>query len=192
MSLLKSNSVQIGQSVTATNNFTLSVPSSPDGTIKLARGNSGATTADVLNVASDGRLSFNKPPIGSIIQVVGYSFTGSSSTTSGSYVDTFMSGAITPSSNTSKILVGISSQGLRSGTAIMSANIVRGSTQVCEWAYVQQSEWETFGFQYLDSPASSSSITYKVQMKAYSGSGTVYFGTGDPFVSTLILQEVCA
>lgn len=57
MSLLKSNSVQIGQSATATNNFTLSVPSSPDGTIKLARGNSGATTADILSVNASGVIT---------------------------------------------------------------------------------------------------------------------------------------
>jgi len=56
MSLLKSNSVQIGQSATATQNFTLSVPSSPDGTIKLARGNSGATTADILSVDLSGNV----------------------------------------------------------------------------------------------------------------------------------------
>lgn len=57
MSLLKANSVQIGQSSTATNNFTLSVPASPDGTIKLARGNSGATTADVLTVNASGAIT---------------------------------------------------------------------------------------------------------------------------------------
>ena len=57
MSLLKANSVQIGQSSTATQNFTLSVPSSPDGTIKLARGNSGATTADVLSVNASGVIT---------------------------------------------------------------------------------------------------------------------------------------
>lgn len=57
MSLLKSNSVQIGQSATATQNFTLSVPSSPDGTIKLARGNSGATTQDILTVNSSGAVT---------------------------------------------------------------------------------------------------------------------------------------
>jgi hypothetical protein len=59
MSLLKANSVQIGQSATGTNNFTLSVPSSPDGTIKLARGNSGATTADILSVSSSGAVTIN-------------------------------------------------------------------------------------------------------------------------------------
>lgn len=57
MSLLKSNSIQIGQSATATNNFTLAVPSSPDGTIKLARGNSGATTADIISVSSAGAIT---------------------------------------------------------------------------------------------------------------------------------------
>lgn len=57
MSLLKANSVQIGQSATATQNFTLSVPSSPDGTIKLARGNSGETTADVLTVNASGAIT---------------------------------------------------------------------------------------------------------------------------------------
>jgi hypothetical protein len=59
MSLLKANSVQIGQSSTATQNFTLSVPSSPDGTIKLARGNSGATTQDILSVNSSGAVTIN-------------------------------------------------------------------------------------------------------------------------------------
>jgi len=62
MSLLKANSVQIGQSTTGTNNFTLSVPSSPDGTIKLARGNSGATTADVFSVNATGSLIVSKQP----------------------------------------------------------------------------------------------------------------------------------
>jgi|694.fasta_scaffold129744_2 hypothetical protein len=57
MSLIKANAVQIGQSPTATQNFTLAVPSSPDGTIKLARGNAGATTQDVLSVDASGNIN---------------------------------------------------------------------------------------------------------------------------------------
>ena len=57
MSLIKANAVQVGQSPTATQNFTLAVPSSPDGTIKLARGNSGATTQDVLSVDASGNIN---------------------------------------------------------------------------------------------------------------------------------------
>jgi hypothetical protein len=57
MSLIKANAVQIGQSGTATQNFTLAVPSSPDGTIKLARGNANATTQDVLSVDASGNIN---------------------------------------------------------------------------------------------------------------------------------------
>jgi hypothetical protein len=57
MSLIKANAVQVGQSNTATQNFTLAVPSSPDGTIKLARGNAGATTQDVLSVDASGNIN---------------------------------------------------------------------------------------------------------------------------------------
>jgi len=58
MSLIKANAIQVGQSPTVTQNFTLEVPSSPDGTIKLARGNAGATTQDVMNVSNAGVVSF--------------------------------------------------------------------------------------------------------------------------------------
>lgn len=57
MSTVKVNNLQIGQSLTATQNFVLSVPVSPDGTIKLARGNQGATTADILTIAADNTVS---------------------------------------------------------------------------------------------------------------------------------------
>ena len=50
MSTLKTNNVQVGQSPTASNNFTLYQPSTPDGTVRLGVGNSGATTGDVMTV----------------------------------------------------------------------------------------------------------------------------------------------
>jgi hypothetical protein len=59
MSTLKTNNVQVGQSVTATNNFTIYQPSTPDGTVRIGVGNSGATTADVASLSSSGNFSFN-------------------------------------------------------------------------------------------------------------------------------------
>jgi hypothetical protein len=59
MSTLKTNNVQVGQSVTATNNFTIYQPDSPDGTVRIGVGNSGATTADVASMSSSGNFSFN-------------------------------------------------------------------------------------------------------------------------------------
>lgn len=58
MSTLKTNNVQVGQSGTATNNFTLYQPSTPDGTVRLGNGNSGSVT-DVASFTSAGVFSFN-------------------------------------------------------------------------------------------------------------------------------------
>lgn len=56
MSTLKTNNVQVGQSVTATNNFTLYQPATPDGTVRLGVGNTGATTLDVITANSAGNV----------------------------------------------------------------------------------------------------------------------------------------
>ena len=45
--------IQLGDSATATNNFMLTAQAA-DGTMKLARGNNGATTQDVLTVSASG------------------------------------------------------------------------------------------------------------------------------------------
>lgn len=57
MSTVKSNALQIGQSVTATNNFTWYQPASPDGTVRLGNGNSGSVS-DVITVGTTGNLTF--------------------------------------------------------------------------------------------------------------------------------------
>ena len=53
MSLLKTNGAQIGQSLTATNNFVWYQPGTPDGTIRLGNGNSGSTADIVVVTATD-------------------------------------------------------------------------------------------------------------------------------------------
>ena len=46
--------VQLGQSGTPANNFAVSVPDTPDGTMKIARGNVGSSTQDILGVDASG------------------------------------------------------------------------------------------------------------------------------------------
>lgn len=49
MSTVKAKNVQIGNdSTTATNNLTIAVPSTQDGSLKVSRGNAGATTKDLI------------------------------------------------------------------------------------------------------------------------------------------------
>ena len=57
MSLLKFIKAQLGISNTPANNFTLDA-SAQDGTMKLSRGNAGATTQDVLVVDAAGKVTF--------------------------------------------------------------------------------------------------------------------------------------
>jgi hypothetical protein len=54
MSTINSKNVQVGTSGIANQNFTLYQPASPDGTVRLGVGNSGATTGDVVTVSSAG------------------------------------------------------------------------------------------------------------------------------------------
>jgi hypothetical protein len=59
MSLIKSIRQQLGMSVTPANNFTWDA-SADNGTAKLARGNAGATTQDVMSVNAAGQVSFEQ------------------------------------------------------------------------------------------------------------------------------------
>jgi hypothetical protein len=55
MSTLKTNAAQIGQSLTATQNFTLYTPTVPDGTVRLGVGNAGSVT-DAVTITSAGNV----------------------------------------------------------------------------------------------------------------------------------------
>lgn len=59
MSTIKANNAQIGQSATATNNMTWYQPATPDGTVRLGVGNSGATTSDAIKVTNTGLVTYN-------------------------------------------------------------------------------------------------------------------------------------
>jgi hypothetical protein len=55
MSTLKTNNVQVGQSLTASNNFTLYQPSTPDGTVRIGNGNVGSVT-DIITLNNSGNV----------------------------------------------------------------------------------------------------------------------------------------
>jgi hypothetical protein len=59
MSLLRAIKAQLGLSVTPANNFTLDA-SADNGTMKLARGNAGATTQDIMTVDANGFANFTR------------------------------------------------------------------------------------------------------------------------------------
>ena len=113
---------------------------------------------------------------GSMLQIVS-SYTASSiTTTSGSPVDTNLSASITPTSSSSKILVLLSTNGYTSRQTSVSFGdmylyIIRGSTQIAASRHGINFGMNTWtdtifgqnGLVYLDSPATTSSTTYKLQ-----------------------------
>ena len=122
---------------------------------------------------------------GHVIQVVHTDYTTYTSTTSTSSVLMFAAGAITPKSTTSKILVEIKLNGMyiAGGTAkYFHINIYRGATSIklCTTTagYLSAGDEPSYGvytnsYSVLDSPSTTSAITYGVYWKVSSGTGTI-------------------
>lgn len=108
------------------------------------------------------------------------------STASTSFTDvTGLSVAITPKNATSLVLVTVSIYTGQTAVALNSFNLLRGSTAIAQPAAdtysasmnasipIVTSGDLTVGLTFLDSPATTSSTTYKIQMKVSSGTGYV-------------------
>jgi len=136
-------------------------------------------------------------PAGSVIQVVQGIKTDTASYADGDWRDTLLSVSITPSLSSSKIFVMYSGQFssvssayniytriTRNGTAIGIADLAgsrpqatSASTRINDGNSYQSS----YGF-FLDAPASTSSLTYKLEVWGQTGGGTFYInrtGAGD-------------
>ena len=161
------------------------------GTIALQNQLSGMTTASLPTVTTD------KLGTGAVLQVVQHRTSSASSTTSSSYVSTGFTGTITPSSTSSKILI--------TGTAIVrngssSGNyqhtIYRGSTNLAPVATRGLAQVTNFGdegdavptLMYLDSPNTTSQITYTWYHKSENGN-TCSFAI-DSSYAQLTLMEI--
>ena len=152
---------------------------------------------------------------GGIIQVKMGTFTDRFTTNSATMVDTGLSVSITPTRADSKILVNVSLGSFANGTGLKRAfmNIVRDSTnvivgdadtghEVTAAVNTRASGYASgtqipLSFMVLDSPSTTSSVTYKVQASIGSDSGNVYLNypeSNDQYgantASTIVAMEV--
>ena len=135
---------------------------------------------------------------GKVLQVVFGSTTTEKVVSSATFVDTGLSAAITPSATSSKILVicEVSSVGKATTNTYVELKLLRDTTDLIVFtkeagadAGTSTNKVGNSGCSYLDSPSSTSSITYKTQMN--SGSGSTYGQTGGSGgVSTMTLMEI--
>ena len=172
------------------------------------------TTSISNNVTIGGNLSVTGSGAGKVLQLIRVVHTSQAATTSGSsaWVSTGLQASITPSSTNSKILVSFehsiyhSLTSVTETSALHAIRIKRGSTVVYNppsnnYPAGGVSGPYEFGLQdtdttkattfynrsrveYLDSPSTTSSITYSTELAAYNGSGVVYSNYQDQYTTT--------
>jgi hypothetical protein len=150
-------------------------------------------------------LTFNnattQASAGVVLQVVGATYSTFGSTTSTTYADTGITVTITPKFATSKILILVDISGVKKA-AFDSAGgfkMQRNSSDlwnindfVC-WNGAAQGNSTHIGAMYLDSPASSSALTYKIQYKTFSASCAFAFNESNTTaLSTITVMEIAA
>ena len=175
---------------------TIDVTKGITGTLPTANGGTGAT-------------SFSP---GKIAQVtVGSTNTTKTVSNDNGWYDTNLTGSITPSASDSKVLVTVS-QYLYCNESIQAdarwgVKIFRDRTQI----YIVNPDsaslglyddnggsssskimGQMFNFTYLDSPSSTSALTYKTQMRATSSSLNGWNAQGGGFYSYITMMEILA
>jgi len=139
-------------------------------------------------------------PTGSVLQVVYGSTTTTVSSSTNTYIDTNLSASITPTSSSSKILVLVNQNGTNkdgSGSVYLALKLLRGSTSIQDIVIADGLSSATlvrFGSisgSYLDSPATTSSTTYKTQFCSLGNQAFVELQNNNA-TSTMILMEIAA
>ncbi len=143
--------------------------------------NGQVLTADSTQVTG---LKFATPAAGGkLLQVVFADNAVTATSTSGTFADTGLTATITPTLNTSKILVILNQEGCfktnaQAATA-MALRLLRGSTTIFNIdesiVYTGDASFatESVGASFLDSPATTSATTYKTQFAAGNSVGSV-------------------
>ena len=174
-----------------------------------------ARTGTTINMESGHKILMP----GSIIQTKSFVLTSTTSSTSTSFVDTGLELAITPSSTTSKILVtgflNVSSSYfktyvllLRGGTTLSVGDAASNRPQIYASTNPGGSDWDSYNvtavpLNFLDSPNTTSSVTYKVDFRPYQHTATTSYVNrsasdrdnadyDERSISVMTLQEIAA
>ena len=170
----------------------------PTGTDTLV----GKATTDTLTNKSiaatqlTGTIAASALPAGSVIQVVQGTYSTSTTNSTTTYADTGLTATITPTRNTSKILVMVvhgengktgTTNGFRS-QLLRGASVITPISEDSGYAAVATTFFNLSGT-YLDSPATTSSTTYKTQFKCTAAASTVTVQYSS-IPSTITLMEI--
>ena len=182
--------------VNAATNVTGTLPV-PNGGTGLASG----TTDQFLKFTGTTTLASAADNAGKVLQIKNLASTASTATSSSSYTATALDLSITPTSSSSKIIIHCSTNtdneaAGRQGEVglwreIGGANnvVIGGNSQAMASYGVGSRIVTSTGFVYMDSPATTSVVRYRVVIKSNTGN-QLLFGAYMGSNSTIILQEV--
>jgi len=138
---------------------------------------------------------------GKVLQVVFGSTSTTATSSSTTFADTNLTASITPTLNTSKVLVLVSQNGCAKNagdaTSAHQIKLLRGATdlalvaQALNYQGLSQTMISSTSISYLDSPATTSSTTYKTTFANYVAAASVVVQSGNA-VSTIVLLEIGA
>jgi len=173
-----------------------------DGTLKVGTitTSSGSGT---INLGASGETITSSAVMGSgmgkILQVQSFTVNSAETTNNNTFTATALLKAITPSSTSNKILV-FASGIIQSSNASTNSVITlyRDSTNLGSASSGMASQYGSggggscnFGMNYLDSPSTTSEVTYRVYFKANSGSNNQVIFT-DNSVGSITVMEIAA
>lgn len=179
--------------------------------VKLLSSSSGSVTLDVPVTASNFALTLpaangtvittSNPQSGSVLQVVQTTYSTETDSTTTSYVDTGITATITPKFASSKIMIFITGQAYKgNGNASNSLSLKvqkNGSNLYFFGDLFLYTATATelsgiFSSTYLDSPATTSATTYKVQFKNSFVSASLVRVQFQSMPSVITLMEIAA
>ena len=176
-------------------NQSINLATNTTGTLAVANGGTGLSSGFINGTTN----------VGKILQVKHFSTEVAASSTSSSYADTNLACTITPTSASNILLVEITQNGCAvSGSqyASLKLKLMRDSTTLVDpfsgdvgyrHPGTDQNRVGSSGFVYKDTTHNSTSaITYKTQLKADSGYGTVSVQTGSAYHSSMLILEVAS
>lgn len=181
--------------------FTLTMPAVTD-TVVGAAATQTLTNKSIDSSQLTGTINSSRIPSGTIIQVVSATKTSTASTASSTYADiSGLSVSITPTKTTSKIVAYYTINCSHNVNTGIWVELRRDSTSLStNWGYYGQPGNFTYsGFPmtlvYLDSPSSTSSLTYSLRWRSDVNGFTSYLNRSENggqtgFTSTITVMEV--
>jgi hypothetical protein len=163
---------------------------SSSGSITLQEPAVAGTTVLNLPAVSGTILTTTSPKAGNVLQVVSATYAIQTEFSTASYVDTGLTATITPSSATSRILILANQVSLwrTAGSGYGELLLVRNSTGLARFeGQFNDAQGGSGSIAFVDSPATTSAVTYKTQCFASSPTIQLQRNSG---VSTITLLEI--